>query len=719
MAVTFDYVDNRTHGKQQNLYVGNEIKQLDADGLKSEFNASDNDELRKAFGTFDNYLNYMTERQDLIDSGLYNAAWFDIGDNYDNRPNAVQALDNEDLTVRPGTNKAQGLSPKAELKQSAQKSAYNQWQNSPENQELMAKYGLNKPMSNQDGDLYTWNGSSYVKTKKVDDHLSVGDYIQIAGGLAAAAAFAPVATGLLGIPAGTTAATVANSAIGSAISQGVTTGSIDPTQVLAAAATAGINPGGMLTPEGMNPNSFLAGAIKGGTNSAFSNAIATGNFDPEAVLTSAALQGTGNVITDFLGDTNQYSYDKLQEKYILEGFSPEQASQLALNNPLLNTSDLAGLVGETGLLAPLGLDGRVSTEWLQNLNDNYFLGVSGQNAFQDVNGNVYTANELVSQGIDPATIGYTPNADGFSIAGQFESTPTILGKVFDAAGNAIEAVGGDFLDVLSASQIKNKYGFDPRDPANKELLQQLSADGFRFDENYTFSDSKRSNDVVFSGTAAGFLDKYSTGPDWQNILSDVAVYAPTNTNDGKETTNIPADAIINLTEDGDVVLPGGSTTTLDDFISGLINGAENNNTGTSVVDNAIPADDQLTFGGLPTVNDITQDTTLPSGTIEEDTTLPSEEEQLTFGGLPTPTTVTEDVVLPAETTSPTTETTTGSTGSISKASNNNTLNTNFNPFLSGISYNALQIPGIRQGPQKDYVAELDNLINRSLFEGMI
>jgi len=42
----------------------------------------------------------------------------------------------------------------------------------------------------------------------------------------------------------------------------------------------------------------------------------------------------------------------------------------------------------------------------------------------------------------------------------------------------------------------------------------------------------------------------------------------------------------------------------------------------------------------------------------------------------------------------------------------------FNPFLAGISYTPQAVPEPPAPPQKDYMAELDNLIKRSLFEGM-
>jgi len=42
----------------------------------------------------------------------------------------------------------------------------------------------------------------------------------------------------------------------------------------------------------------------------------------------------------------------------------------------------------------------------------------------------------------------------------------------------------------------------------------------------------------------------------------------------------------------------------------------------------------------------------------------------------------------------------------------------FNPFLAGISYTPQAVPEPPAPPQKDYMAELDNIIKRSLFEGM-
>jgi hypothetical protein len=42
----------------------------------------------------------------------------------------------------------------------------------------------------------------------------------------------------------------------------------------------------------------------------------------------------------------------------------------------------------------------------------------------------------------------------------------------------------------------------------------------------------------------------------------------------------------------------------------------------------------------------------------------------------------------------------------------------FNPFMAGISYTPQAVPEPPAPAQKDYMAELDNIIKRSLFEGM-
>jgi hypothetical protein len=333
---TFDYVDNRTRGNAKNLYVGNEVKQLGVDGLREEFNASDNDELRAAFGDFDNYLNYMTERQALINAGSYKTNWFDVPEPTDT---ASSIRGQEDLS------RAERIAdPNAGF--GAQEQAYNEWQQSPENQQLMAKYGLDKPMVNQDGDQYAWNGSSYVKTGKVDDHAGIGDYAKIIGAIglgivtggAASAALASsslgasLATGL-GLTTSTVGA-VGGAALGSVVSQGAMTGKVDPMTVLQSALTAGVLDAANVlqgandalnlgTLDGSNIDDLLAvmdsdtltsldNSINGISNALgvdYNTAlkvvqgVATGGIngaDPEAIATAAGTAITTSYATDWM-----------------------------------------------------------------------------------------------------------------------------------------------------------------------------------------------------------------------------------------------------------------------------------------------------------------------------------------------------------------------------------------------------------------------------------
>ena len=75
----YDYTNQREDGGSQNLYWGNFSRQVTEDELRELYEAPDNARVRESFGTFDNYLAYMNERQDLIDSGEYKADWWDTG----------------------------------------------------------------------------------------------------------------------------------------------------------------------------------------------------------------------------------------------------------------------------------------------------------------------------------------------------------------------------------------------------------------------------------------------------------------------------------------------------------------------------------------------------------------------------------------------------------------------------------------------------------------
>ena len=156
----YDYTNQRETGDASNLFWGNVSRQLTEDDLRAEFNADDNGQLRKAFGTFDNYLAYMDERQDLINSGQLKADWWDTGEALTDPESLGRegGMDDEALEqdiIAEGARQGEiGYNAQADLQNS-----------------LYQKYtGNSGTWYNQDGDRFDWNGSSFVKTAKVDDH---------------------------------------------------------------------------------------------------------------------------------------------------------------------------------------------------------------------------------------------------------------------------------------------------------------------------------------------------------------------------------------------------------------------------------------------------------------------------------------------------------------------------------------------------------------------
>lgn len=239
------------------LYNRSDATQSSVEDLQEYFNADSSGMLKQAFGDFDNYLAYMTEREQLIQSGDYDVGnWAEQGVTESGLTEDQMMLfeGDADLTVDP-SDPTQNIQNIERSVGTSRQTAYDRWVNSEENQALLQKYGVNSTIYNQDGDRYEWNGSAYVKTMKVDDHAGVGDYMQLGIGVALGAALGPVLGGALtgggtgAAAAGATGATTTtgafvqgavNKAIGSAVAQGVTTGSIDASALATAAITGGI-----------------------------------------------------------------------------------------------------------------------------------------------------------------------------------------------------------------------------------------------------------------------------------------------------------------------------------------------------------------------------------------------------------------------------------------------------------------------------------------------
>lgn len=246
-------------------------EQVSIDDLRAYYNDPQKvNRLPEVFGTFDNYLAYMQEREELLRAGEY-----DIGNWGDAREGLSQEqlmiLEGEDLFIDPTTGVDRTSAERN--KRYAQRSAYERWINSDANKALMEKYGVAPVVYSDSGDKFEWNGTAYVKTQDVRNP-GFGDYFKAgvlavmgagigsavstalfgtgaaAGGAGAAASGAGTAAGTTaGTAAGTAAATTTTGAflqgavsrvIGSAFAQGASTGSIDASQLLVAGITGGV-----------------------------------------------------------------------------------------------------------------------------------------------------------------------------------------------------------------------------------------------------------------------------------------------------------------------------------------------------------------------------------------------------------------------------------------------------------------------------------------------
>ena len=235
---TFTFVEGKERGDAAADYLysqSGEVQQVTEAELRAYFNDPKKvNRLPEVFGTFDNYLAYMTEREQLIQSGEY-----DLGDwaNADANLTVDQRLllaGDADLFV-DASDPTQSIEYINRQVAAAQTAGYNNWINSKANQALLEKYGVSPTVYSKTGDKFQWNGSAYVKTIE-QDHAGLTDYVKMAIMVGIGAA-----TGQAVSVLAPSLGTVGSAVVGNAITQGITTGKIDPDQLLQTAATAGFS----------------------------------------------------------------------------------------------------------------------------------------------------------------------------------------------------------------------------------------------------------------------------------------------------------------------------------------------------------------------------------------------------------------------------------------------------------------------------------------------
>ena len=304
-AQTFTFIEGSERGGavQDYLYGQQaEPRQVTAAELKAYFSDPEQtNRLPEVFGTFDNYLAYMTEREQLLQSGnLTVGDWADADAGFNQDQEMILEGD-ADLTIDP-SDPSQNYENLLGQQRGAQVGAYENWINSDANQALLQKYGVHATTYSGSGDKFRWNGSAYVKVQD-EDHAGFTDFVKM-GMMIALGAMSAGALSAAGL------GTVTSSTLSSAITQAVSTGSIDPAQLLQSAATAGLT-GALsdavsnLLPEGVDLSSISTGIEEVDTvlqtmgMDVLRQGIMTGEVDLQQTLQAGVFSAAGEFI-DFI-----------------------------------------------------------------------------------------------------------------------------------------------------------------------------------------------------------------------------------------------------------------------------------------------------------------------------------------------------------------------------------------------------------------------------------
>jgi hypothetical protein len=601
-----------------------QLVQMTESELLQEF--KDSGQLQDQFGSFENYMGYINDSQEWVQS----ADWMLANPEYRRSDIESAVIEGEDLGFRPGQ-KEEVTEKISQDISNARESGYQQWMN--EGASILQKWGIQDTIYNEDGDQFKWTGSGYQKTYKVDDHLGPIDYgkMLIATGISAGAT--PAIAGALGgiggaaLPAGVAgpAAPLIGGKLSTALAAGLsgaagqlaTTGRVDPAAALASAVTAGLNPGGMLaenfgvaTGTGVNivPTNVVGGFVQGATNELVSSAITEGKLDLESALVSGLIDAGVYAASDFLSDASKDSIESEMQRIQddrdvkrltnpdLPKLTAEELYAAALTNASVGKSDLGGLVGEGGLLPFIE---PVSTKGLNKLlGGGEFL---TKQVYVGPDGTKYTDTEALAAGAP--NLLELRSAPGQTLDGwtTFEvgRDNTILGDAFDFAKEnipgviqATEVVSG-ILDALGTQQFKSTYGATPEEflaaGVSIEEIQRMVSYG-SLEETYNFAVNPR-GDSQMVGTLSGIPGLYTTGAN-----NPFLVYGPDSTGadslqDAINITNIQdaaataaaaneaagSVAIVNLsgTEtavSANTVLPGLNITIGEAVLGGFIDG---------------------------------------------------------------------------------------------------------------------------------------------------
>lgn len=225
-AQTFTFYEGQEAGDPSDwIYNQEGYMEATVEDLEEYYNSATN--LQNTFGSFDNYLAYMTEREQLIQDGLYDPGSYgsvvDTGmvQNVDGTmidPADIQNLSPNDFIAKYGLDKSEVQIVEQET-MSGRRSGYSNWLNSEAVQELNAKYGIANELQTDDGRRYLWNGSAWVKSFEPENQYDFGNIMK---GVTAAGMAAIIGPAVAGVLAPTMGAVAANAAASTLVNSALT-----------------------------------------------------------------------------------------------------------------------------------------------------------------------------------------------------------------------------------------------------------------------------------------------------------------------------------------------------------------------------------------------------------------------------------------------------------------------------------------------------------------
>jgi hypothetical protein len=449
---TFTVITSRAKGGANNPFGGSatsnttsQVVEMTEQDLLQEF--KDSGQLQDQFGSFENYMGYINDSQEWVQS----ADWMLSNPDYKfNDPESL-FLQGEDLAYGPGEReKIQNKIITDRL--NARQSDYNQWMN--EGADILQKWGIQDTIYNDDGDQFKWTGSGYQKTIKVDDHAGLGDYVKgaligvsaslLTGGVLGG----PLVSAFQGAGMSSAAAAAASKAITTIASQAISTGDVDvKTALVSAAIGYGGNALGNFVQNSAEIDGALGSivssandaltkleglvetgipiadaAIQAGGMSMLTQLVSTGDIDLEQAGIAALIAGGAEAIGQLAAASGK-STDEVLEEITVD--AERVGTKVGDNSYLLETGDVIS-VGSDGKPLILGKmsdidfdgDGLLSSSDLQEIttNQNVYGNVSLAPPGTTITPDIFT-NEWADEryaGLSGDQIVNQMQADGFT-----------------------------------------------------------------------------------------------------------------------------------------------------------------------------------------------------------------------------------------------------------------------------------------------------------------